>query len=160
MNVQYYDNLLSAIDTVPIPDPVALSTMSEDALTNISEGYTNKLTALGNTSNQALTGVTGKACEQLALIAPILELPTDPEEILTYLSKLVAIFKKPYDDIIAENTALIPTSIVISTGLVSKLSSINSAIAEAQALRDANPLLPPFTIPIPTAPSVELVTLC
>ncbi len=160
MNVQYYDNLLSAIDSVPVPDPVALSTMSEDALTEVSEGYTNKLTSLGNTSNQALTGVTGKACEQLALIEPILTIPTDPNKILQYLSKLVDVFKKPYDDIIAENTVLIPTSITIGAGLSSKLSNINSAIAEAQALRDANPLLPPFTIPIPTAPAVIPVTLC
>ena len=160
MNTEYYENLRAAIDSVPVPDVDAMANMSSEALSEVSNLITEKLTSLSNTCNQALSGVTEKACDQLKLLAPLISPPSEIEDVISWLSDLADIIKKPYDDILGEITELIPMAITISTELAAKLSEINSAMEKAQALIDSDPSIHSFVIPLPTAPTVELIADC
>lgn len=151
INTSYYANLQSTIDNIPVPDVAFLDSLSPDDLQAASDQFTEDMTKIGNTCNQALTGVTDKACAQLALILPVLTIPTDPLAVLSYLSDIAAVFQKPYDDLLATVTDMIPVSTVVSLDYATKITEVTNAFAAVTSVP-----IPP----IPTAPTVDAVSAC
>jgi len=151
INTAYYDNLQSTIDSIPVPSVAFLDSLSPTELNDASAGFTDQMTKIGNTCNQALTGVTDKACDQLDLLLPVISPPVDPQDVLTYLADIAAIFQKPYDDLLATVTDMIPVSTVLALDYSTKITEVQDAFAAVTSVP-----IPP----IPSAPSVAAVTAC
>ncbi len=134
MNLEYYENIKTTIEEIPVPDVKQLVALGEEKIAEAAEILTDRLKDLIPTSNSALKGVTQGICEKIALLEVLINPPTDIGEVIEYLTALVTLYLGPHAAMVAELVELAAVSVEIVVAFEEKATEIMDAFEEARAL--------------------------